>query len=128
MEITEFIKSRMTDFVKRFPEAKVCYEYDRMANVHVIEILPLSLYNSQSFIDWEWNFGEEALTAYPEDEIGFISEDAIASIKHVDFSIAGTQYGVAKQQYRKVTGRDYTESQPYNRVVCEEEAPYSLPQ
>jgi len=43
MEIFEYIKSRMNGFVEEFPEAMMRYEFDCVANQHVIEILPLSV-------------------------------------------------------------------------------------
>jgi hypothetical protein len=125
MEISEHIKIMMAKFVEEFPEARVNYGYDKMANVHVIEILPLALYKSKAFKDWQWNSCEEFLTLYPSDEIGFISEDAVVPLEKVDFSVQGTQYGLAETKPRhKASARYYSENYSRSPVVCEGETPY----
>jgi hypothetical protein len=120
MEISEFIKTQMTDFVKKFPKAKASYEYDRIANQHVIEILPQSVFDSKVFMQWEWDFQGEVIRLFPYDLIGFISEDAAVPLEKVDFSVTGDQYALP----RKSAPRCYAETSTPSRMVCEGEIPY----
>jgi hypothetical protein len=126
MEISKHIKIMIAKFVEEFPEAKVNYGYDQMANVHVIEILPLALYKSKAFKDWQWDSCEELLTLYPSDEIGFISEDAVVPLEKVDFSVQGAKYGLTETTpHHKASTRYYSEAHPRSQMVCEGEIPYS---
>jgi hypothetical protein len=125
MEIFEYIKSRMNEFVEEFPEAMMRYEFDCVANQHVIEILPLSVFQSERFLDWMMKFCEESITLFPTEDIGFISEDAVVPLEKVDFSVQGIQYGLAETKPRhKASARYYSENYSRSPVVCEGETPY----
>lgn len=50
MATFDYLKEQLTEFVKQFKNAKASYEYDELANLHTIEILPqavLIVKNSQ---------------------------------------------------------------------------------
>jgi hypothetical protein len=120
MEIAEYIKAQMRSFVKKFPEAKASYEYDIASNQHIIEFVPQSVYDSQSFMNWMIEFYKEALELYPADEIGFISEDAVVPLERVDFSVSGARYALP----HKPAHRRYAETTIHSRMVCEGDLPY----
>lgn len=92
MKVLDYLKKEMTDFVSAFKNAKVTYEYDELAKIHTIEILPQSLFESVEFAKWECEFFKEAFNFIPGEDVGFISEDAYVGIQHVDWTLHGSEY------------------------------------
>lgn len=76
MKAFDYLKEQLTEFVKTFKNVKLNYEYDQLANLHTIEVLPQVVFDSDEFITWECDFFERAYDAIPYEEISFISEDA----------------------------------------------------
>ena len=92
MTVLDYLKKQMTNFVSVFKNAKVNYEYDELANIHTIEILPQSLFDSDEFAKWECEFFKAAFKSIPGEDVGFVSEDAYIGIKHVDWTLHGSGY------------------------------------
>ena len=92
MNATDFIITRLQSLTKEFKKAKVRYEYDIVAEVHTVEVLPQAVYDSQEFIEWESRVFDEFVSAYPQEILGFISEDAIVGINHADYTAEGIEY------------------------------------
>ena len=88
----DYLKEQLTEFVKTFKNVKVNYEYDQLANLHTIEVLPQVVFDSDEFAIWECDFFERAYDAIPYEDISFISEDAYVGIEHIDWSIQGSDY------------------------------------
>lgn len=42
----DYLKEQLTEFVKTFKNVKVNYEYDQLANLHTIEVLPQVVFDS----------------------------------------------------------------------------------
>lgn len=92
MAVLDYLKKQLTDFVSSFKKAKVNYEYDELAEIHTVEILPQSIFDSDEFAKWESNFFVKAYDEIPGEDIGFISENAYVGIEHVDWTIQGEEY------------------------------------
>ena len=93
MNAKEFIINHLKDFTEEFRSAKVRYGYDTMAQMHVVEIVPQSVFDSQDFLDWECDMYDKFVQEYPGEVIGFLSEDALVGIEKVDFEYEGSLYG-----------------------------------
>lgn len=92
MAVLDYLRKQLTDFVSSFKNAKVNYEYDELAEIHTIEILPKSVFDSDEFAKWESDFFVKAYSEIPGEDVGFISEDAYVGIEHVDWTIQGDEY------------------------------------
>lgn len=92
MNAKEYIINCLQRFVETFKSAKARYKYDSLSQSHTIEVSPLSVYESDEFLDWEGDVFDEFVNLYPSDTIGFISEDALVSINSVDYSVEGIEY------------------------------------
>lgn len=92
MAVLDYLRKQLTDFVSSFKNAKVNYEYDELAEIHTVEILPKSVFDSDEFAKWECDFFVKAYSEIPGEDVGFISEDAYVGIEHVDWSIQGPEY------------------------------------
>lgn len=92
MAVLDYLKKQLTTFVGSFKNAKVSYEYDEFAEIHTVEILPQSVFDSDEFAKWESDFFVKAYSEIPGEDVGFISEDAYVGIEHVDWTIQGEEY------------------------------------
>ncbi len=92
MKVVNFLKRQMTDLVRAFNNAKVSYEYDELARVHTIEVLPQSVFDSDEFAKWEWQFFKTAFLEFPGEDISFISEDSYVGMEHIEWSLEGFAY------------------------------------
>lgn len=93
VEAKSFIKNELNSFVLDFPQTKVRYEFDIDAKVHCVEIVPNSIYQSDSdYISWENTLTDEFISLFPNQNICFFSDDAIVGIKNVEFEILGKKY------------------------------------
>lgn len=92
MNVKEYIINHLNNFIEVFNNAKVRYGYDTLAQLHIIEVLPQSVFDSKEFLDWECDMFDKFVLEYPGEEIGFISEDALVGIDKVDFESEGVLY------------------------------------
>lgn len=92
MNATDFIITQLQSLTKEFKKAKVRYEYDIEAEVHTVEVLPQAVYDSHDFLEWESRVFDEFVSAYPQEILGFISEDALVGINHADYTAEGIEY------------------------------------
>lgn len=92
MATFDYLKEQLNELVKQFKNAKASYEYDELANLHTIEILPQAVFDSEEFTDWECDFFKRAYKAIPGEDISFISEDAYFGIETVGWSVQGEDY------------------------------------
>ena len=93
MSSNDFIRSKLNEFIKRFSQTRVRYEYDHNALVHVVEVLPNEVYHSDSdYIQWEDEISHQFIDKFPTENICFISDDAIAGIENPELALEGLEY------------------------------------
>ena len=52
MGTNDFLKEQLSKFVKSHKNVKKNYEYEEMARLHTIEVLPQSLFDRDEFVMW----------------------------------------------------------------------------
>lgn len=93
MQPFEYIKSELNNFILKFPKTRVRYENDNNSNSHTIEVLPNEIYLlDNNYITWEETFFDTFITQYPNQNICFISDNAIVGLDKIDFEIIGKEY------------------------------------
>ncbi len=93
MKASDFIIFQIKNFVAKFPQACMKYEHIEPFFTHFIEVTPLSFYHmDDDYIQWELAFQSEFIEKYPDENIGFISEDALVGLDRVDFELAGENH------------------------------------
>ena len=80
MEAKDFVIDKIKKFLQSFKNAKVRYECDELARLHTLEITPQAVYDSKTFDQWESSMFDDFVENYPDENIGFISEDALVKI------------------------------------------------
>lgn len=89
----EYIKSELKNFIIKFPKTRVRYENDNNSNTHSIEVVPNEIYLlDKDYITWEDNFFDDFINAFPDQNICFISDDAIVGLDKIDFELSGKEY------------------------------------
>lgn len=94
METIDFFKEQLSKFVESHKNVKINYEYDELASLHTIEVLPQSVFDSDEFVMWEYDFFKNAYDVIPGEDISFISEDAYVGLDHVNWSKQGDNFGL----------------------------------
>lgn len=90
---SEYIKLELKSFINSFPKTRVRYENDFKSRIHFIEVVPNEVYHlDENYIDWESKFFDNFINEYPDQNICFISDDAIVGIDNVDFELLGTEF------------------------------------
>lgn len=93
MKATEFILSNLEKFVMNFPKTRVRYEYDILAKIHFVEVLPNEVYHlDDNYIRWESNLFDEFIDLFPEENICFISDDSTVGIELANSVFYGKEY------------------------------------
>jgi hypothetical protein len=93
MKATEFILSNLEKFVMNFPKTRVRYEYDILAKIHFVEVVPNEVYHlDDNYIRWESNLFDEFIDLFPEENICFISDDSTVGIELANSVFYGKEY------------------------------------
>lgn len=94
MNSIDFVIQEINLFVEKFPKTRVRYEFDEKALVHVIEVVPNEVYHlDEAYIEWEDGVFNRFVTAFPLENICFISDDALVGIENPILTIKGKEYG-----------------------------------
>lgn len=93
MEAKNFIYQELNEFIKLFPKTRIRYEYDDSAFVHIVEVSPKEVYDSNSdYIQWENNFWGQFVSKFPAENICFISDDDVVDIKNPELTLTGIEF------------------------------------
>jgi len=93
MTAKEFIIKELEDFIKRFPQVRVRYEYRTISNAHFIEIIPNETYRlDKDYISWEFDVDDRFSELFPIEGICFISDDALVGIENAIYIKEGLNY------------------------------------
>jgi len=93
MEATEYIKNELNKFIVQFSHTRVRYEYDIEAQLHYIEIVPNEVYRfDKLYIAWENQITDIFIEKFPDQNICFISDDALVGLDKTDFQLTGNDF------------------------------------
>lgn len=104
----EFVIKNLEDLANRFPEIRVRYAYDSMALVHTVEICPSDFYRSnQDYIAWENTMFEKFVDSFPQENICFVSEDAIVGVENAEYEKIGERFNSVLTENRMEVALSY---------------------
>jgi hypothetical protein len=93
MTSQEYIILELNDFIVKFPQTRVRYEYDQLSDVHFIEVVPNNVYHlDEAYIAWEIELYDRFISSYPDQNICFISDDALVGLENVQLVLTGSIY------------------------------------
>ena len=104
MEAKEYIKKELWEFVKKFSQVRVRYEYHELSNCHFIEIIPNEVYHlNNDYLSWESEMWNNFVNLYPIEGICFISDDALAGIENAELILYGVDYAPISTDKESIT-------------------------
>lgn len=86
MGAKEFLKNKLQVIFSKFDNIEIRYEYNKGTSVHVVEILPIDVFESHSYMDEEVALESEFEQLYPNEEVLFISSESLTEIKNPEYS------------------------------------------
>lgn len=93
MDSTLFVITQLTELIKLFGNIKVRYEFKKEPIVHLIEVYPKEVYQSnEDYISWESKLYDKFTEQYPLENICFISEDAFVKAENPIFVGSNIEY------------------------------------
>jgi hypothetical protein len=93
MSAFEFIIFELKSFINDFSKTRVRYEFDNLSNTHFIEVVPNEVYHLDNlYIRWESNMFDRFVQNFPDQNICFISDDAIVGLDRIDFELSGKAF------------------------------------
>jgi hypothetical protein len=93
MNSYEYIISELNKFILEFPKTRVRYEHDYSSETHFIEVVPNEIYHlDNQYIQWESEIFDHFVDIFPEENICFISDDALVGLDKVDFELCGNEF------------------------------------
>ena len=83
MKSTDYILKELERLLVLFPNIKVSYEYNNLASIHTIEVVPREIFHlNDDYKNWEQIMIEDFINNYPTENICFISDDALVGIEN----------------------------------------------
>ena len=104
MTSQEYIILELNEFIVKFPQTRARYEYDQLSDVHFIEVVPNNIYHlDQAYITWESELYDRFIASYPDQNICFISDDALVGLENVQLVLTGSVYDTIYSTSRSET-------------------------
>lgn len=98
MNAIDLAKSIVDRLVLALPSIKCRYEYAEISDTHMIEVLPLSVYNSVAFEEVAEPLLMEFISQFMGESLCFVSEENLSLIEAPIYEATGSQYDSAESE------------------------------
>ncbi len=89
MNSKEIIKNKLREWTNEFPHMSFIYEFDQRDNTHLVEVSPLTDYESnKKYAQFEIDFSFYFERKFLGEEIIFISDDSLLEITNAEFKVS----------------------------------------
>jgi hypothetical protein len=93
MEEREFIIQELERLVEKFPQIRVRYEFNNLANANFIEISPEEIYErDEDFISWDLNFDSKFHELFGYEGLCILPDDGFDAIDNAELTLCGAEY------------------------------------
>ncbi len=83
MKSTTYIKTELEKILDLFPQMQFMYEYDAFEQTHIIEVIPLEIYeNNDEYKKAEANLSYTFDRRFAPETVLFVSEDSLIRVSH----------------------------------------------
>jgi hypothetical protein len=91
----EYIIDTLTKLTSEFNNIRCRYENDFISNTHFVEVVPRDVLESnEQFKTSEEKIMVEFISLFPDQNLCFLSDDALVGLDTIDFEIKGVLYDV----------------------------------
>lgn len=95
MKARDFIINKINDLVIVFPNIRVRYENHHLSNSHFVEVVPNEVYRlNKEYQLWEEEVVFKFIENYPDQNLCFITDDALVGIETIDYEAKGELYDI----------------------------------
>lgn len=85
MKSKEFLIEKLTEISSKFEDVKIRYEYRKNTYSHIVEVIPLAIFDSdEEYMMAEASLEDEFEALFPKEDIVFISEGSLTEIESPD--------------------------------------------
>ncbi|MGB9748142.1 MAG: hypothetical protein ACPLXM_14545 [Bacteroidales bacterium] len=125
MTSIEYIKARLQEVMKRFPQLSFRYKYSALNSTHVIDVQPFELYSKNSdYGNWEAQFTYDFDNSFPTETVLFISDNSLTKIEFPDFVIGPSLFQFLVNNVSNISDFVFNNNQVESNYLLENE--YSL--
>lgn len=101
MTSKDFLKVELKKINEIFTTATFRYEFLNSEQLHIIDVRPLSIFDTDEFLDHRIELKDKLAENYPAESILFLSEDSLNKIDKVEFVICKqTKTNIASQIFK----------------------------
>ena len=88
----EFLIDNLNWLSELFPEIHIRYEIRSNINSHIVEVIPVSVFNNnEDYLKAEISIEKQFERLFPDADIVFISEDSLTKIKNAGYEFGNNQ-------------------------------------
>lgn len=85
MKSKQYLLEKLQELSLNFKDIKIRYEHRLNTSSHLIEVIPLAIFQSnEEYMLAEANLEDEFENLFPQEDIVFVSEDSLTEIKRPD--------------------------------------------
>lgn len=87
MKSIEYLKNKLSTLFSEISGIKIRYEFKVSTNTHIIEVLPVTFFDSnEEYIKQELQIEEDFENRFPEEDILFISKGSLSEIQRPNYT------------------------------------------
>jgi hypothetical protein len=99
-EPKEYLKKELKQLLNKFQDIQIRYEFDEDDFVHIIEVTPLAVYESdKTYVKFEIELRKKFAIEFPNEEIMFVSEDSLTKIETPEFVLSNPSVSADLENY-----------------------------
>lgn len=126
MKSQEYIKEHLRGIANKFPQISFSYEYDKIENLHIVQVTPIEQYVANSeYKDAEGDMTFEFDNLFFPESLVFVSEESLIQVDEPDFVIehTGTEFNLSISEIElavSIYGNDTFEFNMFNGIEDKE--------
>lgn len=88
MKSQEYIKEHLRGIVNEFPQISFSYQYDKIENLHIVQVTPIAQYvSNQEYKDAECDLTFEFDNLFFPESLVFVSDESLIQVDEPEFVI-----------------------------------------
>lgn len=90
---TAYLIKSLRQLIVDFPKIRIRYEFDELANIHCVEVVPNEIYtHSEEYVNWENEFTDKFTEKFPSQCVCFFSQDNPVGIQEIHLELQGSEF------------------------------------
>ncbi len=119
MTVKEFLKDELTLLSNAFNHVIVKYEYNHLAETHIVELTPQNEYYHNNKLDIFWiDIADRFMNLFPAENLSFVSSDSIVKVTspELEFNLPKAESADWFALLTRIANRDLSNAIIPNRI------------